>query len=35
MFVESLKEVSLDTYAQVRFVGELRTLFSTEFKIKV
>ncbi|HAT4362693.1 MAG: CotS family spore coat protein [Clostridium perfringens] len=35
MFVESLKEVALDTYAQVRFVEELRTLFSNEFKIKV
>ena len=31
MFVESLKEVALDTYAQIRFVGELRTLLKKDF----
>ena len=31
MFVESPKEVALDTYAQVRFVEELRTLLKKDF----
>lgn len=33
MFIESLKEVALDTYAQVKFVEELRALLRKDFQI--
>lgn len=35
IFIESIKEVANNTSAQVRFIEELKILFSTEFKVEI